>query len=101
MKIQPILKVVLAIMLFLCLAPMPYGYFMLVRVVATTLFCYFAYCEFREERDGLGILYIGLIILFQPFEKIALGSPLWNAVDVIVGIWLLVSALLPSLAQKE
>ena len=34
-----------------------------------------------------------LAILFQPIEKIALGSELWNAIDVIVGVGLLIMVL--------
>jgi len=30
-------------------------------------------------------------LLFQPFFKIALGRELWNVVDVVVGVGLLVS----------
>jgi len=33
-----------------------------------------------------------LALLFQPFFKISLGRELWNVVDVIVGIGLLISA---------
>ena len=37
------------------------------------------------------IIYGSLALLFQPFFKIALGRVIWNIVDVIVGIGLLVS----------
>jgi hypothetical protein len=37
------------------------------------------------------IIYGGLALLFQPFFKIALGREIWNIVDVIVGIGLLLS----------
>jgi hypothetical protein len=37
------------------------------------------------------IIYITLAVLFQPLFKIVLGRALWNIVDVIVGIGLLVS----------
>jgi hypothetical protein len=35
-----------------------------------------------------------LALLFQPFIKIALGRDIWNIVDVIVGIGLIVSLLI-------
>jgi len=35
-----------------------------------------------------------LAILFQPLLKIALGRELWNVVDVIVGVGLLVSVVI-------
>jgi hypothetical protein len=36
-------------------------------------------------------IYVVLAILFQPFEKIALGREVWNVLDVIVGVGLLLS----------
>ena len=41
------------------------------------------------------VIYAALALLFQPFFKIALGRDLWNVVDVVVGIGLLVSLFLP------
>jgi hypothetical protein len=37
------------------------------------------------------LIYVILAILFQPFEKIALGREVWNVMDVIVGVGLLLS----------
>jgi len=37
------------------------------------------------------IVYIVLAIIFQPLLKISLGRELWNMVDVIVGVGLVVS----------
>jgi hypothetical protein len=34
---------------------------------------------------------IFLVLLFQLFEKIALGRVLWNIVDVIVAVYMLIS----------
>jgi hypothetical protein len=31
---------------------------------------------------------IGLVLLFQPFFKIALGRELWNLIDVILAVFL-------------
>jgi len=45
----------------------------------------------QQNKQTEMIIYIGLALLFQPFFKIALGRELWNIVDVIVGIGLLVS----------
>jgi len=42
------------------------------------------------------IIYVGLALLFQPFFKISLGIELWNIVDVIVGIGLVISSLTES-----
>ena len=95
MKIKPILKLVIAILLLLCLADMPYGFYTLVRFVSAFAFAYISYDYFKSKKDGLGFIFAALALLFQPFFKIALGRTIWNIVDVIVAIgliYLIVSA---------
>ena len=75
---------ILAALLLLCLASMPYGYYQLVRFVAMVLFAVFAYNYWRNDQQPLTIVFIALALLFQPFMKIALGRAMWNIVDVIV-----------------
>ena len=86
-----IIKIGLAILLFLCLLNMPYGYYELVRFVAMIVFAYLAYEANTAKKQTEVIVYIGLALLFQPFFKIALGRGLWNVVDVVVGLGLIIS----------
>ena len=88
MKIKPILKLVIAILLLLCLADMPYGFYTLVRFVSAFAFAYISHDYFKSKKDGLGFTFAALALLFQPFFKIALGRTIWNIVDVIVAIGL-------------
>ena len=44
---KPILKLIIAIMLILCLADMPYGFYELVRFAATGTFVYLSYDYFK------------------------------------------------------
>lgn len=88
------IKIILAIILFLCLADMPYGYYQLVRFVSCFAFTYLAYIASQNQAQTLVILYLGLALLFQPFIKISLGRELWNIVDIIVGLFLIGSLLL-------
>ncbi|MEQ8561832.1 MAG: hypothetical protein RID18_10015 [Cytophagales bacterium] len=85
------IKIVLAILFFLCLADMPYGYYQLVRFAGLIGFAILAYQANQQGRQTEMIIYGGLALLFQPFFKIALGREMWNIVDVIVGIGLLIS----------
>ena len=86
-------KLLLAILLLLCLAPMPYGYYQLVRVVAMIAFAIMAYQYHEKENVPLAFTFAGLALLFQPFVKVALGRTLWNIVDVIVAVLLIVLAI--------
>jgi len=89
--VHNIIKVVLAAIMFLCLLDMPYGYYQFVRFAAMVGFAYLAYQAKIENKDQEIWIYGALALLFQPFFKIALGRELWNIVDVLVGIGLLIS----------
>lgn len=91
MTFERIIKIVLAVLFFLCLLDMPYGFYQFVRFIALIGFSVLAYQSFENENKNLTIVYIGLAILFQPLIKISLGREIWNIVDVIVGIGLIVS----------
>ena len=85
------IKIVLAILFFLCLADMPYGFYQFVRLAGLIGFAVLAYQANQQGRQTEMIIYGGLALLFQPFFKIALGRQMWNIVDVVVGIGLLIS----------
>ena len=86
---KPILKIIVAIILLLCLADMPYGFYTLVRFVSAFAFAYLSYDYFKSKKDGLGFVFAALALLFQPFFKVALGRAIWNIVDVVVAVGLL------------
>ncbi len=96
---QTILKLLLALLLLLCLADMPYGYYQFVRFLACIAFGYFAFGE-QEKQTKWALFYIALAILFQPFIKISLGRVLWNVVDVIVAVILLYSIVLNKKSKR-
>ena len=83
------LKLILAVLLLLCLAPMPYGYYNLVRFVAMVAFGVMAYQYVQERRKALAVVFGALALLFQPFMKVVLGRTVWNVVDVSVAAVLL------------
>lgn len=88
-KKTALLKLGLAVLLLLCLADMPYGFYQIVRFAATAAFAYLSYDSFKQGRDGYGFLFAALAVLFQPFVKIALGRLIWNVVDVVVAVGLI------------
>lgn len=88
------IKIVLAILFFLCLADMPYGFYQFVRFAGLIGFAIIAYQANQHGRQTEMIIYGGLALLFQPFFKVALGRQMWNIVDVVVGLGLLASIFL-------
>ncbi|WP_036156536.1 DUF6804 family protein [Maribacter forsetii] len=99
MKIIVLIKISLAILFFLCLLDMPYGYFQLVRFLALAGFGFLAYEANQEDKSEQVFIYIALALLFQPFYKIALGREIWNMVDVVVGVALIVSIFLKKISN--
>jgi hypothetical protein len=85
------IKITLAVLLFLCLLDMPYGFYQFVRFVAMVGFAILSYLAYNEENKIELFVWIVLAILFQPFAKIALGRELWNVVDVVVALGLIIS----------
>lgn len=76
--------------LLLCLAPMPYGYFTLVRFLSMIVFGIYAYKYYLAKKNVQMWIFITLALLFQPFAKVGLGRTVWNIVDVIVAVGLVV-----------
>jgi len=91
---KPVIKITLAVLFFLCLLPMPYGYYQLVRFLAMVGFAVLAYFASDKGNKTEMVIYVALAILFQPLFKIALGRTLWNVVDVVVGVGLVVSVFM-------
>lgn len=81
---------VLAILLLVALAPMPYGYFQIVRLISTVVFGMMAYGYYKVKKETMAYVCGGVALLFQPFYKIVLGRVVWNVIDVVVAIGLII-----------
>jgi len=93
------IKIILAILFFICLADMPYGYYQFVRFAGLIGFVILAHKAHEQDRQTEMIIYGGLALFFQPFFKIALGRQIWNIVDVIVGLGLIFSMFIKTKKQ--
>ena len=89
MKPNNILKIVLAIASLICVLDMPYGYYQLYRFIALGAFLYLAFTE--QENKGWLAIWVISALLVQPFFKVALGRDIWNIVDVIFAVLLVIS----------
>jgi hypothetical protein len=86
------IQIVGAIMLLMCIFPLPYGYYTLTRLITTFIGIYLACNYYSKNKNELALSFIFIAVLFQPFIKISLGRDLWVIVDVVVAIFLLVLA---------
>ena len=80
---------------------MPYGFYQFVRFAGLIGFAILAYQANQQGRQTEMIIYGGLALLFQPFFKVALGRQMWNIVDFIVGLGLIISIFLKPKSQDK
>ncbi|NOZ83900.1 MAG: hypothetical protein GXP60_03685 [Epsilonproteobacteria bacterium] len=78
-----------ALLFFIGAAPLPYGYYMLLRLIATGVFIWAAFVAYERKHESMPWVYGVLAILFNPLIKIHLPKELWAAVDIGSGILLL------------
>ena len=92
---------ILAALMLLCLAPMPYGYYMLVRFVAMVAFGLMTYQYYSRHKTIAATVFGVLALLFQPIYKIALGRVTWNVIDVLVAVLLIALYVLEKRLEKK
>ena len=57
-------------------------------------FAILAYYEYERKNILMAIVYIGLVLLFQPIDNVSLGRQVWNIVDVFVAVGLVITIFL-------
>lgn len=97
-----VIKILLSIVLLVCLLKMPYGYYQFVRIAACFGFAFLAFKEFQKENVLLGMLCVGVAILFNPILKIYFKRSVWQTIDLSFAIVLFIWAILSyySVAKK-
>lgn len=79
-------------MLFIGAAPLPYGYYMLLRLVAFGVFAYAAYVAYEKKSKTLPWVYGFMALVFNPIVKIHFPKEMWAVVDIAAGLLLLATA---------
>ena len=81
-----------AVALLVALAPLPYGYYTLLRIVVCGAAAFIAYSTFSQEGSvSLWVLVMGgLAVLFNPLIPIHLSRELWAPIDAISAVVFLV-----------
>ncbi len=88
---ENLIKIALAVLLLICLFNLPYGYYQLFKYIALVGFAILAYYEYERKNIPLVIVFVGLVLLFQPIAKVALGRQAWMVVDVVVAAGLILT----------
>lgn len=96
---KEILALSLATLLLICLLRMPYGYYQFVRLATTAAMVVLCIAH-ADKNKILAVVFGAVALLFQPFIKVALGRTIWNAVDVILAIFLIAYAAILYFKEK-
>lgn len=79
-------------MLLLAVLEMPYGYYTLLRIVATGTFAFAAVVAYGRSYAYLPWIYGLLAALFNPVILVSLPKETWQAVDIAAASFLVATA---------
>lgn len=79
-------------MLFIGAAPLPYGYYTLLRLVAMVVFIWAAIVVRERGHQVLPWVFAVLALLFNPIIKIYLPKEVWAVIDLACGVLLLAAS---------
>lgn len=86
------IKLFLIIILLLCLLDMPYEYYQFVRFASMVIFAFLAYKEYViKEKSTFFFIWIISAIALNPIIKFSFGRTIWNIIDAVLAILLIVS----------
>jgi hypothetical protein len=91
-SIDTIIKIVLTILFIGCLFNMPYGYYQLIRFLGMVGFAILAYKHYKKNEVWF-VTWLASAVLINPLIKIPLGRTIWNIMDIIWAVLLIVSIL--------
>jgi uncharacterized protein DUF6804 len=87
-----IARIAVAIMLIVALAPLPYGYYTLLRFLVCGVNGYGTYLSAAElNKPGWAWAFGIIAVLFNPVAPIYLNRGTWAVIDVGIAIFLLAS----------
>lgn len=79
----------------------PYGFFTLLRFVVFASSAYVAWMTYEAQKEKWVWVFGFLAVLFNPFIIIHLNRELWSAIDLIVGVFMIVSVFALKLGYKQ
>lgn len=94
-KKKNIILVIAAAFLFLALIDgWPYGFFTLLRFVVFASSAYVAYMAYEDQKEKWVWTFGFLAVLFNPFIVIHLNREIWSVIDLIVGVFMIISVFI-------
>ncbi len=97
-----ILAIIASTFLFIALFDgLPYGYFTFLRFVVFAIGAYLVYVVYKDNKQSLWIwAFGGIAVLFNPFIIIHLERSQWVIIDLLVGVFFIVSMFALKIKNK-
>ncbi len=91
-----------AVLLFLALINgLPYGFFTLLRFIIFASSTYIAWLTYAQEKQKWTLIFGLIAVLFNPFIPIYLNREIWVIIDILVGIFMLISIFILRLITEN
>ena len=74
---------ILIMMLLIALAPLPYGYYMLLKLLSTVVFIWASVLSYQNNNNKLFVVFLILSLLFNPVFMINFPREIWAAIDIL------------------
>ena len=77
-----------AILLLVALAPLPYGYYVLLRIVVCAASAFIAYREYSKSGviSSWFLMMVGIALIFNPIIPIHLSREIWAPIDIFAAL---------------
>lgn len=76
-------------MLLIAVAPLPYGYYTLLRLVSFIVFAWASVVSYRDDGSILPYAFGLLVLLYNPFIKVSFDKEVWAIVNLASAIFLI------------
>ncbi len=93
--------IIASMMLFLTLAPWPYGYYQLLRFVICGVAGYIAFMAYNWKKIWAVWLFIFVAVLFNPLIPIHLSHKVWQPIDIVCGILFIIVVFVLEKSAEE
>jgi hypothetical protein len=95
-----IVRIMSALILFIAIADLPYSYYRFVRIFTFAVCSYSFYKAYSIKNKIFSWIFGIIAFLFNPIYPLYLGKELWQIIDLLSGIIILVSIILFNLNKK-
>jgi len=94
-------SIIAAVMLFAALAPWPYGYYQLLRIVVCAVGIYMAYKAYIWKRVWAIWLFGFIGLLFNPLIPVHLSREIWRPINVLCALVFVVAFILKEPGEEK